>query len=206
MLKIRLSRTGKKRQPSFRVVVQEHTSPIKGKFIENIGNYLPATKEKAFTIDTERVKYWLSVGARPSDTVAVLLKKNGIEGMEEFIAPRDKQKKKKKQEESKEEAPKTEDSAEDAKKEEPKTEDSVEAPAEAPGSETSESKEETSDSAEDAKQEEPKTEDSAEAPAEAPGSAEAEAEAKDSKGEAAPAPEAEPPKEDAKKEPPKTEE
>ncbi|MDA1060241.1 MAG: 30S ribosomal protein S16 [bacterium] len=159
MLKIRLSRTGKKRQPSFRVVVQEHTSPIKGKFIENLGSYLPATKEKTFTVDTERAKYWISVGARPSDSVAALLKKNGMEGMEEFIAPRDKQKKKKK-----------------AENDEAKAEN-AEAPADASGSETSKAKEEAAPApAPEAPKEEAKAE-NAEAPADASESETSEAEA-----------------------------
>ena len=117
MLKIRLSRAGKKSQPSFRVVVQEHSSPIKGKFIEEVGTYLPATKEKQILLKLERVKYWLSVGAQPSDSVAVLLKKEGVDGMDKFIAPRDKQKKKKNAEEEApaEEAPKSEAPAEEAK-------------------------------------------------------------------------------------------
>ena len=96
MLKIRLSRTGKKSQPNFRVVIQEHTSPIKGKFVEKVGYYRPSSTPKEFTINAERVKYWLSVGAQPSDSVAVLLKTEGIEGLEKFIAPRNKLKKKKK--------------------------------------------------------------------------------------------------------------
>lgn len=97
MLKIRLSRTGKKSQPSFRIVVQEHTSPIKGKFIETLGHYLPSVNPKEFKADLERVKYWISVGAQPSDTVAGLLKNYGLEGMEKFMEPRNKKRKKKKE-------------------------------------------------------------------------------------------------------------
>jgi len=88
LLKIRLSRTGKKSQPNFRVVVQEHTAPIKGNFVEVVGYYRPTTPDKECQIDLERAKHWLSVGAQPSDTVAVLLKKLGMDGMEKFIAPR----------------------------------------------------------------------------------------------------------------------
>lgn len=98
MLKIRLSRTGKKSQPSFRIVVQEHTAAVKGKFIEALGYYRPATKNKDFKVNFERVKHWFSMGAKPSDTLAVLLKKSGYEGMEKYIAPRDKKRKKKKSE------------------------------------------------------------------------------------------------------------
>ena len=97
MLKIRLSRTGKKSQPCFRVVVQEHTSPIKGKFVEVLGVYRPTSNPKEIKIDLDRAKYWISVGARPSDTVAALLKKEGMDNMDKYIAPRDKQRKKKKE-------------------------------------------------------------------------------------------------------------
>lgn len=127
MLKIRLSRTGKKNQPSFKVVVQEHTAPIKGKFIEELGFYRPTEDPKVFNVDMERVKYWMSVGATPSDTMAVLLKKDGLEGMDKFIAPRNKQAKKKKVEEEKPTAP-----AEGAKAEQPPAEPS---PAEQPPAE-----------------------------------------------------------------------
>jgi small subunit ribosomal protein S16 len=78
-------------------VVQEHTAPIKGKFVENLGYFKPAEDPKVFKVDLERVKYWLSVGAQPSDTVAVWLKREGVEGMEKYIDPRDKQRKKKKE-------------------------------------------------------------------------------------------------------------
>ena len=98
MLKLRLSRTGKKAQPSFRILVQEHTSAVKGKYIEALGFYKSATKPKEFKVDMERVKHWLSVGAQPSDTLAVLLKKEGLEGMEKFIAVRNHQRKTKKPE------------------------------------------------------------------------------------------------------------
>jgi len=97
LLKIRLTRTGKHAQPSFRVVLQEHTSAAKGKFIEALGFYKPADKPKVLSVDAERVKYWISVGAKPSDTVAVLLKKNGFEGMDKYIEPRNKKRKSKKE-------------------------------------------------------------------------------------------------------------
>lgn len=96
MLKIRLSRTGKKSQASYRLLLQEHTSAVKGKFLEVLGHYTPTTKEKVFSFDGERVKYWLSVGAQPSDSVAALLKRNGVEGMEKFMEPRNKKRKSKK--------------------------------------------------------------------------------------------------------------
>lgn len=96
MLKIRLSRAGKKGQPSFRVLVQEHTSAVKGKFIEELGYYRPTTPNKEFVVKMDRVQYWIGKGAQPSDSFAVLLKKQGVSGMEKFIALRNKQTKSKK--------------------------------------------------------------------------------------------------------------
>jgi len=76
MLKIRLTRRGKKNKAFFRVVVAEHTSPIKGKFLENLGFLNPHTKEKEFKAD--RIKYWIEKGAQCSDTVHNLLVSNGV--------------------------------------------------------------------------------------------------------------------------------
>lgn len=71
MLVIRLQRVGKKNQPSYRVVLAEKTSPVKGKFIEILGNYNPRSKTKAFKKD--RILYWTSKGAKTSPTVHNLL-------------------------------------------------------------------------------------------------------------------------------------
>lgn len=125
MLKIRLSRTGKNSQPSFRVVVQEHTDPVKGKPLEALGFYKPARNPKEFSVNLDRIKHWLSVGAQPSDAMAVLLKQEGIDNMEKFIAPRDKQKKKKKAVEEKMEAPASVAPAPAPAPVEPKAEESV---------------------------------------------------------------------------------
>jgi small subunit ribosomal protein S16 len=77
MLKIRMQRIGRINQPSYRVVVVEHTSaPKAGKFVERVGTYNPKTKERV--LDTERIKYWLSVGAQPSPTVHNMLVSLGI--------------------------------------------------------------------------------------------------------------------------------
>lgn len=96
MLKIRFNRTGKSAQPNFRIVVQEHTAPIGGKFIETLGYFRPTTKDKDRKINVERVKYWISVGACPSDSVAVLLKQEGLTDMEKYMEPRNRKKKSKK--------------------------------------------------------------------------------------------------------------
>jgi small subunit ribosomal protein S16 len=95
LLTLRLQRTGKTGQPNFRVVLQDHKSAVKGKALEILGHYQPALNPKVVKIDLERAKYWMSVGAKPSDTVAVLLKGQGMEGMEKYMEPRDKKRKKK---------------------------------------------------------------------------------------------------------------
>lgn len=77
MLKIRMQRTGRINQPSYRIVVVEHTaSPKAGKFVERLGSYNPHSKERV--LDEDRVKYWLSVGAQPSGTVHNMLVTLGI--------------------------------------------------------------------------------------------------------------------------------
>ncbi len=96
MLRIRLSRTGKKSQPSFRIVVAEHTNAVKGKYMELLGHYVPSVNPKIFEFKKERIEYWISKGAKPSDTVASLLKNAGMKGMEKFISERNKKRKKKK--------------------------------------------------------------------------------------------------------------
>lgn len=60
-----------------------------------MGYYKPASRPKEFKVNVERVKYWMKLGAQPSDTLAVLLKKEGLENMDQYIAPRNKQHKKK---------------------------------------------------------------------------------------------------------------
>lgn len=73
-VKIRMKRLGAKKRPFYRVVVADERSPRDGKFIEEIGYYNPISEPKEFKINSERVEYWLSVGAQPSKTVARLLK------------------------------------------------------------------------------------------------------------------------------------
>jgi small subunit ribosomal protein S16 len=72
MLVIRLFRVGKKNQPSFKIVVTDKRKPPKaGRFVEQVGFWNPLTKEKV--LKAERIKYWLSVGAKPSATLHNLL-------------------------------------------------------------------------------------------------------------------------------------
>lgn len=77
MLKIRLTRTGKKKQASYRVVVADINSKRDGRIVERIGHYNPRTDPLVFTIKEDRALYWLSVGAQPTDAVKRLLVKQG---------------------------------------------------------------------------------------------------------------------------------
>ncbi len=78
MLKIRLRRTGAKKQPSYRVVVTESTAPRDGTFLEILGHYNPLTDPATVQLKEERVKEWLQRGALPTERVERLLKKQGI--------------------------------------------------------------------------------------------------------------------------------
>jgi len=77
MLKIRLSRRGKKRQPSYRVVVADVNSKRDGRIVERIGHYNPLADPAEFAIREDRALHWLSVGAQPTDAVRRLLVKQG---------------------------------------------------------------------------------------------------------------------------------
>lgn len=80
MLALRFFRVGKKNQPSFKIVVTDKKNPPQGgKFVEEVGFYNPITKEK--NLKKERIKYWLSVGAKPSIRVYnLLLEENILKG------------------------------------------------------------------------------------------------------------------------------
>jgi small subunit ribosomal protein S16 len=76
MLKIRLKRTGKKRSPSYRLVIMENLSRRDGRPIDEVGYYDPISKKCKF--DGEKIKKWLTYGAQPTPTVSNLLKKAEI--------------------------------------------------------------------------------------------------------------------------------
>lgn len=78
MVKIRLRRVGAKKQPSYRVVVADATSPRNGRFIETIGHYNPLTNPPTIRIDEERALHWLRNGAQPTEAVAKMLRDLGI--------------------------------------------------------------------------------------------------------------------------------
>lgn len=78
MLRIRLRRTGKKKQPSYRVVVADSRAPRDGAFVETIGLYDPLTNPPTVRIDDQKAKDWMAKGAQPSETVAKLMRRQGI--------------------------------------------------------------------------------------------------------------------------------
>lgn len=75
--KIRLKRLGKIRTPHYRVVVIDSRAPRDGQAIEEIGIYHPKTDPSVIRLDSERVRYWLGVGAQPTEAVVALLKRTG---------------------------------------------------------------------------------------------------------------------------------
>lgn len=79
-VKLRLKRMGRTNRAAYRVVVADARSPRDGRVIENLGFYEPCQSdpEKQVGVDVERAKYWLSVGAQPSETVASILRKLGV--------------------------------------------------------------------------------------------------------------------------------
>ena len=76
MLSIRMTRMGSKKKPYFRLVVTEGRSALQSSFVENLGTYNPRVKPAKVEINRERVQYWLTKGARPSDSVRTLLAKH----------------------------------------------------------------------------------------------------------------------------------
>ena len=73
MLRIRLSRRGAKKDPHYRLVVSEKSSPRDGRFLEILGYYNPALKPIRLSLDLDRIDYWVDTGAQPSETVRSLI-------------------------------------------------------------------------------------------------------------------------------------
>lgn len=119
MLVIRFFRIGKKNQPAFKIIVTDKRKPPRGgRFVEELGSWNPLTKKKTFK--KERIEYWLSVGANPSDSIYnLLIKEKILKGKKIPL-----HKKGKNKEENKTEEPKKEiqPEKEKEKKEEPKLE------------------------------------------------------------------------------------
>ena len=120
MLRIRLFRVGKKNQPSYKIVVIDKRRPPRaGRFVEQVGFYNPLRGEKK--LNSERIKYWLSVGAKPSDTVYnLLISEKIVEGKKIDVH------KKPKKKEAKEKVTKEKSVPEKPTKEVSKTEEKVE--------------------------------------------------------------------------------
>lgn len=150
-VKIRLKRMGKIRTPFYRIVVADSRKKRDGAVIEEIGTYNPKTEPSLISVDGERAKYWLGVGAQPTEAVAALLKITGDIGGTSTLkvaeAKRSKEdvfqdalkdlhsepkagattKKAKKADEPKAEEPKADEPKAEAPAEEPKADDSAEA-------------------------------------------------------------------------------
>jgi small subunit ribosomal protein S16 len=78
-VRIRLRRVGSSKNPVWRIVVADRSAPRDGRAIETIGHYNPQTDPSVIAVDEDRARYWLERGARPSRTVAVLLRSAGID-------------------------------------------------------------------------------------------------------------------------------
>jgi small subunit ribosomal protein S16 len=78
VIKLRLKRMGAKGRPSYRIVVADSRSPRDGRFIESVGFYDPITEPTTINVNAERARYWLTVGAQPSDPVRSLLRRSGL--------------------------------------------------------------------------------------------------------------------------------
>ena len=81
-VRIRMKKMGRKHRPFYRICAMEIRVPRDGRVLEELGTYdpmVPETDARAI-LNSERIKYWLSVGAQPSDKVSVLIKKYGAEG------------------------------------------------------------------------------------------------------------------------------
>lgn len=147
MLKIRLQRTGRKHDPTYRVVLtNSQNGPKSGKFIEILGNY-DARRNDETQLKADRIQYWIGQGAQPSDTVHNLLVEHKvIAGEKRNVLPQ-KTPIKKEGEEQPEEAPATE---------APAAEVAEEAPAEEPAQEEAPKEEEKKEETPEASAEEEK--------------------------------------------------
>jgi small subunit ribosomal protein S16 len=77
-VKIRLARHGARKHPFYRIVIADSSSPRDGRYIEQVGTYDPIPDPVRVTVEREKLEKWLSRGARPTDTVATVLKRAGF--------------------------------------------------------------------------------------------------------------------------------
>lgn len=89
MVRIRLRRMGKTKRPTYRIVVADQRSPRDGRFIEIVGHYDPVRQPKVLEIKQDRVRYWIGVGAQPSDSVVKLFKQVGLVDEAGKLVPED---------------------------------------------------------------------------------------------------------------------
>ena len=82
LLAIRLMRMGAKKRPSYRVVVKEKLSKRDGAYLENLGFYDPTLQPAELRLNEERVQYWISKGAQPTETVRKLIGQKARAGRE----------------------------------------------------------------------------------------------------------------------------
>ncbi len=94
MLVIRLQRTGRENTPTFRIVVSEKTKSAKSGTLEIVGHFIPNRETPVFECKQDRIEYWVSKGAQPSDTLARHLRRIGMKNMDKFIIRYAKQKSK----------------------------------------------------------------------------------------------------------------
>lgn len=76
--RIRLRRVGKKHQPAYRIIVVDNRKDGQGDYLESLGYYNNCLPEKVCELNEERARYWLGVGAQPSETVRALLRRRGL--------------------------------------------------------------------------------------------------------------------------------
>ena len=168
MLKLRLSMGGTKKRPVYKIVVADSRFPRDGRFIEKLGFFnplLPKEKKERVGLQSERIKYWLSQGAKPTTRVARLLGENNLMEMPKPGNNPNKAIPKKDRKKDAAEAPKEEKKA-DAPKEEKKAEKKAEAPKEEKKAEAPKAEKKAEAPKEEKKAEAPKEEKKADAPKE----------------------------------------
>lgn len=132
MLRIRLQRSGRKGRANYRIVVAEHSAPIQGGYVALVGTYDPLIEKHGLKVKTDVLTEWIKKGAKPTNTLARLLKGQGVEGMDHFIVEMKDKKVKNPKEQPEAAAPTPEPPAEAPAEEKPDDNSPVEAVPEAP--------------------------------------------------------------------------
>ena len=78
MLRIRMTRVGKKKQPQYRIVVMDQRKARNSSYVEVVGHYNPRQQPAAINLKAERIQYWLAKGAQPTDTVRSFLRRQKL--------------------------------------------------------------------------------------------------------------------------------